>query len=156
MRRHSSIVRRPGRTCKQVRSPNPLPAIADEVKGSHAIAHAATWGKRVRLRDVGALKGMQHNMLLEIPTFFEGVSISELSKAYFGTTGTLAQRLWVWWWACANHRGRSLTHGAFLLEDAVVKNVYVGVCLACSLDARVPYACDRDTRLACKGASTHV
>jgi hypothetical protein len=28
-----------------VRSPNPLPAISDEVKGSHAIAHATTWGK---------------------------------------------------------------------------------------------------------------
>ena len=35
-KRHSSIVRRPGRTCKQVRFPNPLPSISDEVKGSHA------------------------------------------------------------------------------------------------------------------------
>ena len=25
-----------------------------------------------------------------------------------------------------------VSQGAFLLEDAVVKNVYVGVCLACS------------------------
>jgi len=38
LKRHSSIVRRPGRTCKHVRSPNPLPAISDEVKGSQAIA----------------------------------------------------------------------------------------------------------------------
>ena len=45
LKRHSSIVRRPGRTCKHVRSPNPLPAISDEVKGSHAIAHATAWGK---------------------------------------------------------------------------------------------------------------
>ena len=44
----------------------------------------------------------------------------------------------------------------FLLENAVVKNVYVGVCRACSLDARVPYVCYRDTRLACKGVPTHV
>ena len=44
LKRHSSIVRRPGRTCKHVRSPNSLPAISDEVKGSHAIAHATTWG----------------------------------------------------------------------------------------------------------------
>ena len=40
LKRHSSIVRRPGRTCKPVRSPNSLPAISEEVKGSHAIAHA--------------------------------------------------------------------------------------------------------------------
>ena len=45
LKRHSSMVRRPGRTCKHVRSPNPFPAISDEVKGSHAIAHATTWGK---------------------------------------------------------------------------------------------------------------
>ena len=45
LKRHSSIVRRPGHMCKHVRSPNSLPAISDEVKGSHAIAHATTWGK---------------------------------------------------------------------------------------------------------------
>ena len=39
LKRHSSIVRRPGRTSKHVRSSNSLPAISDEVKGSHAIAH---------------------------------------------------------------------------------------------------------------------
>ena len=44
LKRHSSIARRPGRTCKHGRSPNSLPTTSDEVKGSHAIAHATNWG----------------------------------------------------------------------------------------------------------------
>jgi hypothetical protein len=43
---------------------------------------------------------------------------------------------------------REFCESVFLLEIAVVKNVYVGVCLACSMDARVPYLCYRDMRLA--------
>ena len=48
------------------------------------------------------------------------------------------------------------SQGVFLLEDALVNNVHVGFCLACSVDARVPHVCYRNTRLACTGVPTQV
>ena len=44
LKRHSSIVRRPGRTCKHVRAPITHPTVSEGVLGSCVITHAATWG----------------------------------------------------------------------------------------------------------------
>ena len=44
LKRHSSIVRRPGRTCKHVRAPSTHPTVSEGVLGSCVITHAAPWG----------------------------------------------------------------------------------------------------------------
>jgi len=44
LKRHSSIVRLPGRTCKHVRAPISHPTISEGELGSSVITHASTWG----------------------------------------------------------------------------------------------------------------
>ena len=44
LKRHSRIVRRPGRTCKHVRAPISHPTISEGELGSSVITHASTWG----------------------------------------------------------------------------------------------------------------